>query len=375
MFLAVSGRRRQGFTLVEILVVLSLFAVLMGLGIGLIQRAGTGNLLTQTTSSMANLLATARAGAFGSATAYVTVDSVKQGGGTLRVFRQRPVLTWHCEDFESASEQEIIKQEGAVEVAQNAAVPSMAGRHLVFAAGGRVIIDDRPWLQFVDGFSIECRLLISPDTSKQRMRLFRKGTALDIAVVGGPVGRYDIEAKIRLDKDEEGKGGGIYQVRTGERGPEEVVEWKGSILPGRWYDVRVAYDRNEFTIQINGALRGLRTGKTNAMLPDFSDSKTDLVIGDGYQGGFDSLLIGGIYEDDDDRNDYADVVFRIDPEGKPIEGREFVHFRNRQLDPQHHTEAIEMQFRLGTDDGGVKAPRRIVSVGLSGETFVKRPGE
>ena len=72
-------RRLRAFTLVEILVVLSLFAVLMGLGVGMIQRAGSGNMLTQTTNAMANLLAAARAGAYGSATAYVTVDSSAAG--------------------------------------------------------------------------------------------------------------------------------------------------------------------------------------------------------------------------------------------------------------------------------------------------------
>jgi len=368
-------RRSRGFTLVEILVVLSLFAVLMGLGVGMIQRAGSGNMLTQTTNAMANLLATARAGAYGSATAYVTVESTPEGGGVLRVFRQRPVLTWHCENFEDASEIELISRAGMVDVASDAPLPSMAGKHIVFQNGGRVDIEDRPWLQFIDGFSIECRLLVPSATSKQRMRLFKKGSAIEIAIMAGPGGRFDIEATIRLGPDDEGKGQGKYTVRTGERGPEEVVEWRGALLTDRWHDVRIAYDRNEFTIQVDGSLRGIRTGKSNPMAPDLGDSTTKLVIGDGYEGGFDSLQIGGIYEDDDDRFEYAENVYRIDEEGKPISGLEFIHFRNRQLDPQHHTRPLRLEFRLGEDEDAVKAPRRIVFIGLSGESFVKRPGE
>jgi len=371
-------RRLRAFTLVEILVVLSLFAVLMGLGVGMIQRAGSGNTLTQTTNAMANLLAAARASAYGSATAYVTVDSEAGGalgGGVLRVFRQRPVLTWHCENFEDASEVDLLTRAGAVDVATNAPVPSLAGKHIVFQSGGRVNVADRPWLQFVDGFSIECRLLVPATTSKQSMRLFKKGSAIDIAVIHGPAGRYDIEATIRLAQDEEGKGAGKYTVKTGERGPEEVVEWRGAILPERWQDIRIAYDRNEFTIQVEGSLRGVRTGKNNAMAPDLGDSVSKLVIGDGYEGGFDSLQIGGIYEDDDDRFDYSENVFRIDDNGKPVTGREFIHFRNRQLDPQYHTRPMQLVFRLGEDTESVPAPRRLVMIGLSGETFVKRPGE
>jgi len=111
------------------------------------------------------------------------------------------------------------------------------------------------------------------------------------------------------------------------------------------------------------------------MKPDVGDSRTDLVIGDGFTGGFDSLLIGGIYEDDDDRFEYSEIVFRLDDLEKPAKEREFIHFRNRQLDPRLHTKPIQFVFRLGEDEPDLKAPRRIVYVGLSGETFVKRPGE
>ena len=95
---------------------------------------------------------------------------------------------------------------------------------------------------------------------------------------------------------------------------------------------------------------------------------------------FDQILAGDvpchrIYEDDDDRFEYEDVVFLLDAEDKPVKTRQFFHFRNRQLDPQLHSKPLQLVFRLYKDEPDLKAPRRIVYIGLSGETFVKRPGE
>jgi prepilin-type N-terminal cleavage/methylation domain-containing protein len=369
------GRRKRGFTLIEILVVISILAVLMGFGVGLIQRAGTGNLITQTTNAAANLLATARASAFGSASAYVTVDTSDEGGGTLRVFRQRPVFTWQCENFEDASEIDSLKREGGVEVVKDALVPSLSGKHVQFDGNSSVAIEDRPWQAFVDGFSFECKVNVPPENTKSRMTLFKKGFAIEILVVGTDTGRYGAEAKILLQDDENGEGGGTFTLKTGERGPETVVEWEGPIIPGRWHDLRVSYDRNQFVIQVDGSVRGIRTQRRNAMKPAVVGEAPPCRIGESFNGGFDALQIGGIYEDDDDRYEIDPIVYRIDPGNKPVKGRTAIHFRNRQLDPQHHSEPVELRFQLRQGDDLANEPIRRVIVGLSGETFVKRPGE
>ena len=88
-------------------------------------------------------------------------------------------------------------------------------------------------------------------------------------------------------------------------------------------------------------------------------------------GGFDSLLIAGIFEDGDDVFDVPPQVVYVDDKGDPITKELNIHFRNRALDPQHHGGPIEMIFRL-SDEGGAK---RIVQVTLSGEAFIKEPGQ
>ncbi len=366
---------RRAFTLIEILVVISIMAVLMGFGVGMIQRAGTGNLLMQTTSTAANLIATARISAFGPSGAYVTIDTEAPGGGVMRVFRQRMVFTWHAENFEDASELDILKREGSAEVVSDAAVPSPLGNHVQFDGGSRVILQDRPWQHFRDGFSLEFSVNIDKNSTRQRMRIFQKAGALEVNLISGEGGRWGVEAKIVLSEDEAGEGAGWHVVKTGERGATQVIEWANPILAGRWTDIRIAYDRDEFTIQIDDSVRGMRKDKKNAMKPAIGDRRADLIIGDSYQGGFDTLVIGGIYEDDDDRYFIADLISRVDAAGKRLVGRVAIHFLNRQLDPRHHSEPIEMIFQLGQDGDGMVAAKRSVLVSLSGESFVKRPGE
>jgi len=367
-------RRNDGFTLIEILVVISIIAVLMGFGVGMIQRAGIGNLLTQTTNAASNLLAAARASAYGSASSYVVFTTEKEGGGTIRVYRQRPVFTWQCENLEDASEIDVLKAEGNVEIVKGD-VPSLSGKHAQFDGSSRVVLQNRPWQQFVDGFSLECRVRIPADTTKQRMELFKKGRAIEIAVIGAGAGRYGVEAKIRLAPDEQGEGGGSFALRTGERGAETVLEWQGPMLAGRWHDLRVSYDRNRYVIQVDGSVRGIRTERRNRMDPSVGEDASDCHIGEGFEGGFDALQMGGIYEDDDDRFNIDPIVYRIDDAGQNLAGRLAIHFRNRQLDPQHHTEPVEMRFRLGDPQGEGNEPVRRIVVGLSGETFVKGAGE
>jgi len=366
-------RRRQarGFTLIEVLVVLSLLAVLMGLSVGFIQAAGTGNLLVQTTTQFANLLSAARAQSFGAQTAYVKVQSDADGGVELRVFRNRQVFHWPCEDFEKASEEGFLKRAGGVEI-QGAGQPGREGRYALFGKGGQVQLGSPVWLRFVDGFAIRCRIRPDAETGAGRSVLFKKGNAIEVALVGGAGGRLGLQAKILLEKDEKGEGGGQYDLRTGVRDAEEVTEWAAPFIPGRWHDVRIAYDRNTFTIHVNDRLRAVRSDRRNAMKPN----DDPFVIGGGFAGGFDSLLVSGIFEDDEDLFVVPEAVTWLGEKKEPKLGStEFIHFKNRTLDPRFHRKPLRFVFQLARSGDQKRGPRRIVAVGLSGESAVRRPGE
>ncbi|MHC4135278.1 MAG: prepilin-type N-terminal cleavage/methylation domain-containing protein [Planctomycetota bacterium] len=357
--------RRAGFTLIEILVVLSLLAVLMGLSAGLIQRAGQGNMLLQTAQSLASQLASARAQSYGNDRAYVSVEP-----RVVRTYRNRQVFHWPCEDFVKTTDgYELQHAGGGVEISE----PREAGREGRFAifSGGRVDLGDPPWLDFVDGFSIRCRIRPGAPTGLGIQTLFKKGPGLVVSLRPHEAGRFGIEAKIRLrPKPGSATTGGDYVLVTGDREGETLPEWRSPLLAGRWYELRITYDRNTFTIHVDERLRAIRSDKNNRMWPN--DDR--FVIGSGFLGGFDSLVLSGIFEDDDDRYDIPEAVSWIDDQGKPKEGATYIRFKNRSLDPRYHAEPIWLWFRLdqGEEGGGA---RRVVTVSLSGETFIKLPSE
>jgi len=373
------ARRSRGFTLIELLVVLGLLGVLMGLSIGFIQRAGKGNLLLQTSHSAASLLASARAQSYGNDRAYVHFFAQADGRTIIRSYRDRQVFHWACEDFQRASELGVLTPNSGVKLAEGG-IPSREGRHVAFGGGGTVSLGDPPWLRWRDGFSVRCR--INPDEkSSAKMQLFAKGKAIQVSLVRGDEGRLDVEAAIQLDKSD----GSIdsYEIRTGQRGKvtrvaeavqealETVPEWKGPVLPGRWYDLRIGYDRNSFAIYVDDSLRAIREFKRLPMRPS---TDAPFVIGGGYAGGFDSLVIGGIFEDDEDRYELAETVTWIDANGAPMTGSTYIHFANRGLDPRYHSAGVELHFQL--DAGEEKSgPRRTLQIALSGEVFIKDIGQ
>jgi len=366
-------RRTSGFTLIEMLVVLSLLGILMGLSIGLIQKAGTGNQLILTTNALVSQLATIQAQAIGNNSAYLVIEPAGEGedaSAALRSYRNRQVFFWACEDLIKASEKDVIKVAGPITI-DSGPIPSREGLHATFQAGARISLGNPPWLQMRDGFSIRCRLRIDPANSGGTMNLFQKGEGLKITLVRGDDGRFDVRCEMRLHPDERGDSGGDVELHTGRREEKDLAEWASPIIPGRWQDVQVVYDRNIFVIMVDGLNMAMRSDLKTPMRPD---DEAEFVIGGGYVGGFDSLVISGIFEDDEDRFDLPSFVSWLGKDDKPVTTPLAIHYRNRSLDPRYHTRPVELKFRLergSTERSAV----RTVTIGLSGEPTIKRGAE
>lgn len=362
-------RRSDGFTLIEVLIVMTLLAVLMGLSAGFIQKSGRGNLLLQATTELSQRLMMARNSAVGNEESFVGIEPSPDGGATVRAFRFRPVFTWACEDFTRASELDVIRREGGVEIDEKC-IPSREGKCLRFAAGGRVNLGSPPWMQMQDGFSLRCRLLPDGTSPMATMALFQKGRSYAVRLVRSDAGRFDVEVEVELVPDEKGEGGGRTILRTGMRDGAPLPEWRAPLLSGRWQDLRIAYDRNILAVYVDDDLRAVRSDLHRKLALDLDQP---FVIGGGYQGNFDSLVIGGIFEDDDDRFTIPLAVKWVDSFNLPRRAGARIHFLNRNLDPRRHDKPIDLIFMLDQADG--QGPKRTVHVSLSGEIFVRGAGE
>ncbi|MGQ0612279.1 MAG: prepilin-type N-terminal cleavage/methylation domain-containing protein [Planctomycetaceae bacterium] len=359
-------RRQHGFTLVEILVVLGLLGVLMGLSVGFIAGAGRGNELIDAANRVSGLLTMASNSSIGNDRAYLSVEPVAGGGATVRAFVNQQVFHWACEDLDRASEDGILAKEGGVKAVDNDS-SSREGRHVLFEGNGAVSLGNPGWLQMRDGFGLKCRVRPGARTGGS-MTLFQKGAAFAVRLLPSSMGGYDLEVEVTLEPDAEGKDGGAHRLKTGFRGAEAVPEWQGPVLPGRWQDLRVTYDRDTLSVYVDEKLRATRDDRHQRLVR----SDEPFRIGGGYLGGFDSLVISGIFEKDENRLEISPNVTWIDAAGKPIEKGTKIHFLNRALDGREHDKPVQLRFQIiGTDGRG---PVRIVQVSLSGEIFVRSPG-
>jgi prepilin-type N-terminal cleavage/methylation domain-containing protein len=328
------ARAASGFTLVELLIVMSLIAVMLGLGVGVFASLDLGDRVG--VSNVQNVLRSAHNWAVAQiAPARVRIDAA---ASTLRAEGLQVVGTWH---FETEPIMGAFGLEGT-SYGGHFVDDGFQGRALSFAgepARSRVefaVQDDSAW-SFTEGFALRCAV---------RTTEAHGGVLLDL---GGAVGLETTDdgaikawfvAQRSDDEQKEGRGGKAVMSTS-----------PGLLIPGRWTQVELEYDRNAFTIIVDAqpAAELLENAPVMRMAGPLVLSPSSAP----FPGDVDSLVVASVVG-----GDASDLPRGITfGKGTPAE---IVFQAGGGLDRAHHREAVKVL--LDFDDGR----KETVLVNLSG---------
>ncbi len=226
---------RAGFTLVELLIVMSLIAVLLGLGLGVFAKLDLGDRVAA--SSVQNVIRSAHNWAIAQGTgSRVRIDAKAQ---TIRAEGFLTVGTWHfeTEPFTGAFDIEGSSSGG------HQIDGGFQGHALSFEGEGghpRVtfaVKSNASWT-FTEGFAVRCAVRRAGD---QGGALLDLGGVVGIDTTADGAVKAWFVAQRADDEQTQGRGGRVAMTTN-----------SGLLAPGRWSQISVEYDRRMFTIFVDG---------------------------------------------------------------------------------------------------------------------------
>jgi len=313
---------RLGFTLIEVLIVISLIALLLGIGLGAFTRLDFGERVS--VSLVQNVLRAAHNGAIArGAPARVRIDAVE---GSLHAEGQTVIGTWHFEalPIEGAFDLDGVHAGGEL-------VDGFVGSALSFAgepsrSHATIPVETDPAWDLRLGFAIQCALSTAGGG----------GSLLDLGA--GVVGLTTTE------------NGSIQGWLTSEivdpqgavvRGPRAVVTSPPGVLrPDRWTQVELRYDRARLALLVDR----IAVAEVAEDAPVWK-LEGPLVISPGtsaWPGAIDNLVVSAVVGDEASRLPRS-VAFA------PGTPREIVFAAGGGLDRQFHREPVELRLEL--EDG------------------------
>jgi prepilin-type N-terminal cleavage/methylation domain-containing protein len=337
-------RRQDGWTLIEILIVLGIVAVLFGMGAGVFISLTESGRRKAAQEEVINLFRKASNAAVGEQRSAVVIED---GGSRLRGMIQRTVGTWHCEDLQEGTTTGAGRQDGAVTMGE--LEPNGKIGQAIRLRNGWIDCGRYPGYDATDG--VGASLWVRPE-SRSPMALLEKGRSWKLWIEPG--GRSLVaRAFVRVGRGESS---------------EQLVELVGEKAPvplGRWTEVSFTFDRTLALLFVNGievdryeAGQGEDVGaaedgedetavgeekpkpmvQTRRIVPD---RQAPLTIGsdlDPIDGFVDDVRVTGILS--------GDVVEL--PEGMILEGETtMIRFRNGWLDQSSHAGPVDLRFRVG----------------------------
>ena len=350
-------RLENGFSFLEMVVVMGILAVLMGLTVGVFTSTGEATQLTQAKAIITE-------------TAY-KVKSASEGGGRRGVLEiskrelsdgtevmqvgalvAQPVLSHHFETLEDASGNVTVRVNGGVDLARGEGFHGSGGR---FVAGSSMEIPARSRFAMPQGLQIDVRVKPSSQGSTMvlvhgvdtyRLELFRKREKTAFAV------RFALQVF------------GPGQNHRNASPEPKVIETRGSpvLADAGWQRIQVSFDGMEGSIRVNGieqidsarkkrrrdasldsaemgALRTLAIPPRGAVQLNISDPANSFV------GLMDSLHLSGVFRSDELQRD---LPGGLDLVGDTVPVR--VVYVNGRLDPDIHRNDVVLQFRNPTSE-------------------------
>ena len=306
--------RRAGFSIMELMVTMSIAAMLLGLGVGVFMSAGRTTAYRQALGDVEGLISKAR-NASSRHPAAIVVDATNR---EIHGLTQRIVQELHFEPRpqEDGTLTFVSGIDGLTCDTSAGRLEPQGGRvgGGLRLDGGSVPCGDFAAYEVTDGLTAE--LWLKPDTSAA-CDVVSKGDTLLVKLGGAGAGRARLTVKLGL---------------SGEGGPDKTEQSVDvpAPPPGEWTGIFVSYDREALTIATDygyGPIVQLRWTEEHRRL--LVDPTTELVVAQGFVGTIDDFRFGGIHVHEPVRM----------PQGVKIEGSgapRTIRFRGGRLDPDKH---------------------------------------
>ena len=267
------GESTAGFTLVELLTVLSIMAILLGISIGVFTRSTPTYELARNEILDKVRRARLHATAESSPASVILRPGDDARWPTISALGRTTVGMWHLEGANLSGFGGNVRGEGVEEDAQG-----VLGRAVRLAAGVPSSLQVGPAGSLESPHGFACEFFVKLDTDAPRT-LVRKGDMCQLAVDSDGVLRASVE--LVEPTTVAGLRPGLVDVAVATDMPV--------LFPGRWVELGVSFDGLALRIQVDGATVAERTMQA---FHDLSlDPKAPIAIGDR-----DSAFAGSVDE-------------------------------------------------------------------------------
>jgi prepilin-type N-terminal cleavage/methylation domain-containing protein len=334
-----AARAAAGFTLIEMLVVLSIIAILMGISVGALRHSTPSRLLAQ----HAIVDALRQAKLFSeqeNAPATVRLDAVPDQPPTVTAIGKKTVGTWHLEGTDLTGFPQAGHGEGIVEIEDG-----VIGKAVELAANGASWIDFGKSPSFATPYGVGCELFVRVDAPRSQP-LLTQGKGFVLRSEGD--GEVTLQVHLQ-DRDEKGEPRDAFA---------SIASGRPVLVPHRFVKIAGSFDGLSLRLSVDDAVVG--EVLLQKPLPFAFDKDATLLLGSMEQpSGFAvdevkwAIFMGETQELRDVELLAPRSLVRFGPDGA--------------LDPQFHQGPAELSFQVAGASPDEPPLVTVVRIGVLGD--------